>query len=413
MLKSILINAFSFRGQNSRPVHILYGNLLPILLLLLTTLMMLPYIEAQSELMLGTKQIEQILLGMIAFVPFVLSMAWVSLVQMIKRMRDLGHSGWWILLVFVLSPLPYIGIAINLCFFACLLLYPGESKENPRFAEWAWVVGGLLLVIAVIAFETLRLQENKKALAGSPTVVQSQPAESTEAKADTPPSAAAKPASQLNPLNDSVTTTPAPKTNMQPKMVAQSSNWNRKSYIELKNRFIDMGLCNACADNLAHHVRAQKESECSNLAIRALNGDQSAIVVLTEDNPSFCVRIEPVAGATAPKVAAAKPASADFLGDFANPKTSAGYIAGSTAGLVDQFIYLVQAGTFRTPEDAEVQRVKLSLLSMDAKVTEREQQGRTEFRVRIGPYNNKDDADRTRDKLDGFGFETALVRVRR
>jgi cell division protein FtsN len=136
----------------------------------------------------------------------------------------------------------------------------------------------------------------------------------------------------------------------------------------------------------------------------------------------------PVAGASAPKVAAAKPAasspsaaapkpaSADPLGDLAKAKSAAGSAAGaaaSTAGGADPFIYLVQAGAFRTPEDAEAQRVKLSLLGMDAKVTEREQSGRTVFRVRVGPYNNKDDAEKTKEKLDGGGFETALVRVQR
>ncbi|MFL6694534.1 MAG: SPOR domain-containing protein, partial [Ramlibacter sp.] len=36
----------------------------------------------------------------------------------------------------------------------------------------------------------------------------------------------------------------------------------------------------------------------------------------------------------------------------------------------------MQAGAFRTPEDAETQRAKLSLMGVDAKVTEREQAGR-------------------------------------
>lgn len=133
----------------------------------------------------------------------------------------------------------------------------------------------------------------------------------------------------------------------------------------------------------------------------------------------------PAAGASAPKVAAAKPTasspsaaapkptSADPLGDLAKAKTAAAPSAGSTAGGADPFIYLVQAGAFRTPEDAEAQRVKLSLLGMDAKVTEREQSGRTVFRVRVGPYNSKDDAEKTKEKLDGGGFETALVRVQR
>jgi cell division protein FtsN len=76
-------------------------------------------------------------------------------------------------------------------------------------------------------------------------------------------------------------------------------------------------------------------------------------------------------------------------------------------------MYFVQAGAFRTTDDAEAQRAKLSLMGVEAKVTEREQAGRTVYRVRAGPFNKKDDADRLKERLDGGGLESALVRVQR
>ena len=84
----------------------------------------------------------------------------------------------------------------------------------------------------------------------------------------------------------------------------------------------------------------------------------------------------------------------------------------SNAG-VDPFNYFVQAGAFRTPEDAEQQRAKLLLMGFQARVTEREQAGRTVFRVRLGPFDRKDDADKNKERLDSNGIETALVRVQR
>ncbi|WP_460885343.1 SPOR domain-containing protein, partial [Ramlibacter solisilvae] len=80
---------------------------------------------------------------------------------------------------------------------------------------------------------------------------------------------------------------------------------------------------------------------------------------------------------------------------------------------VDPFLYFVQAGAFRTQEEAEAQRARLSLMGFDAKVTEREQSGRQVFRVRVGPFEKKDDADRQKQKLEAGGVETALVRVQR
>jgi cell division protein FtsN len=97
-------------------------------------------------------------------------------------------------------------------------------------------------------------------------------------------------------------------------------------------------------------------------------------------------------------------APADPLGDLAAARSTGG---------TDPFLYFVQAGAFRTPEDAEAQRAKLSLMGIEAKVTEREQSGRQVYRVRVGPFNSKDDADRQKDKLDAGGFDTALVRVQR
>ena len=121
-----------------------------------------------------------------------------------------------------------------------------------------------------------------------------------------------------------------------------------------------------------------------------------------------------------PKIVAPA-ASADPLGDLARAKAkvpaAATAVAVAPSGLsgpaVDPFEYFVQAGAFRTPEDAEAQRAKLAMMGLEARVTEREQSGRTVFRVRMGPFNKKDDAERTKERLDNIGTETALVRVQR
>ena len=94
-----------------------------------------------------------------------------------------------------------------------------------------------------------------------------------------------------------------------------------------------------------------------------------------------------------------------YLGDLAKARSS--------SATVEPFSYFVQVGAFRTPEDAESQRAKLSLGGVEAKVTEREQAGRTVFRVRVGPFDKKEEADKAKEKLEAAGLETALVRVQR
>lgn len=116
-----------------------------------------------------------------------------------------------------------------------------------------------------------------------------------------------------------------------------------------------------------------------------------------------------------PAKEAAKPESkpavtADPLGDLVKSKTVQATPAPSAS---DPFTYFVQAGAFRSQAEADAQRAKLTMMGMDAKISEREQAGRQVYRVRLGPYDDKEVAERAKSKLDAGGIETALVRVQR
>ena len=85
----------------------------------------------------------------------------------------------------------------------------------------------------------------------------------------------------------------------------------------------------------------------------------------------------------------------------------------SLAAGADPFSYFVQAGAFARSEDAEQQRAKLALLGVESKLTEREQGGRTVYRVRVVPFEKKEDADTAKEKLGDAGVDSALVRVQK
>ncbi len=78
----------------------------------------------------------------------------------------------------------------------------------------------------------------------------------------------------------------------------------------------------------------------------------------------------------------------------------------------DPFIYFVQAGAYRTTEEAQAQRAKTALLGLDTKISERDQGGRTVYRVRVGPMD-KVEAERVRAKLEAAHIDSAMVRVQR
>jgi cell division protein FtsN len=87
--------------------------------------------------------------------------------------------------------------------------------------------------------------------------------------------------------------------------------------------------------------------------------------------------------------------------------------SGNSASTPDPFTYFVQAGAFKSAADADAQKAKLSMMGIEAKVSEREQAGRTIFRVRSGPFDDKDQAEKVKARLDSSGMDAALVRVQR
>lgn len=104
--------------------------------------------------------------------------------------------------------------------------------------------------------------------------------------------------------------------------------------------------------------------------------------------------------------------TADPLGDLAKSKSGLSTPAAND-NAADPFDYVIQVGAYRTLADADAQKAKLALMGLDAKVSERDQAGRTVYRVRLGPFTDKTAAERIRTRLEGSGFENTLVRVQR
>lgn len=88
-------------------------------------------------------------------------------------------------------------------------------------------------------------------------------------------------------------------------------------------------------------------------------------------------------------------------------------VAAAAGGGSDPFVYFAQAGAFARSEDAEQQRAKLAMAGVESKLFERDQAGRTIWRVRAGPFNRKEDADAAVQKIGDAGVDAALVRVQR
>ena len=97
-----------------------------------------------------------------------------------------------------------------------------------------------------------------------------------------------------------------------------------------------------------------------------------------------------------------------------NGQASAGDTdATKVAGGADPFVYFVQVGAYSKEEDAEQQRARLALAGLRATVSERDQNGRTVHRVRLGPFDKKDEADAQTERAKAIDPDASLVRVDR
>jgi cell division protein FtsN len=109
-----------------------------------------------------------------------------------------------------------------------------------------------------------------------------------------------------------------------------------------------------------------------------------------------------------------RPPTTDAIGQLIEQRAGAGTSAVATVeATADPFLYFVQAGAFRQAEEAEAQRARLAMMGFEASVSEREQAGRLMFRVRIGPFERRLDADLVEQKVLGQGVDAAVVRVQR
>ncbi|KQY90371.1 MULTISPECIES: SPOR domain-containing protein [Roseateles] len=126
----------------------------------------------------------------------------------------------------------------------------------------------------------------------------------------------------------------------------------------------------------------------------------------------------PTTTASAAVAAASAAATGALPKPPATPKAEAPAASAAATGTTattgaEAYVYFVQAGAYTRTEDAEAQKAKLAIQGFTAKLMEREQNGRTVYRVRLGPMDTREAAEDLQRKIEGAGFEANLVRVQR
>lgn len=105
----------------------------------------------------------------------------------------------------------------------------------------------------------------------------------------------------------------------------------------------------------------------------------------------------------ASEAAVIAPGASDPLGQLVESKTP--------PATVERFA--VQAGAFAAEADAQTQRARLVLLGVEAQVVAADQNGKTVYRVRTAPLDQRFQAEALQDQLKAAGVESSLVRIPR
>ena len=103
---------------------------------------------------------------------------------------------------------------------------------------------------------------------------------------------------------------------------------------------------------------------------------------------------------------APSPAPADSASQPAAATTTAASAPADTTAR-----YLLQAGSFSASGDAEALKARIALLGLGARVESAQVQGRTVYRVRMGPYGTASELADAKGKLEGGGLEALPIKV--
>lgn len=77
----------------------------------------------------------------------------------------------------------------------------------------------------------------------------------------------------------------------------------------------------------------------------------------------------------------------------------------------EAFVYLLQAGSFKSSEDADRLRAKLILMGLDAKIEAVTVNGGDQWhRVQVGPFSNSSSLSKARSMLISEGIDTLLMK---
>lgn len=111
------------------------------------------------------------------------------------------------------------------------------------------------------------------------------------------------------------------------------------------------------------------------------------------------------------KVVTPSVSSADPIADLAAGKKPAETPAAPLIpSAKSDAIYFLQVGAFNKRADADAQKASLAIQGIQSQLSELTSEGNTLWRVRVGPYNSVEESNPVREKLNGMGIKSTVIK---
>ena len=110
--------------------------------------------------------------------------------------------------------------------------------------------------------------------------------------------------------------------------------------------------------------------------------------------------------------AADEAAARDRADDAADAAPADASVTPAAATTGNDAPYLLQAGAFGASGDAEAVKARIALLGLTARVESATIEGKTVYRVRLGPYGTASELAEAKRKLAGAGLQTLAIKVK-
>ena len=150
-------------------------------------------------------------------------------------------------------------------------------------------------------------------------------------------------------------------------------------------------------------LAASAREEDARKARAALNGQATTPVATT---PTAATPAQPTPiSETAPTRAAETPRTAETA-PTTTPKPTTTVASADTGAR-----YILQAGAFGASGDAEATKAKIAMLGLSARVESAQINGKTVYRVRMGPYGTASELAEAKQKLAGSGLPAMAVKA--